>query len=166
MASSGSKHRHAKRAYSTKPVGRSPRASSMSVTKSMKSNRASGTIPELKLARLLRRRLVSSDLPGRPDIVYARSKVAVFVHGCFWHRCPVCDLPLPKTNADFWRRKFERNVERDRLNRKELESMGWRVLEVWEHEIRDDPAAAVRRIQALLALDADNTQTEARGTWA
>jgi DNA mismatch endonuclease, patch repair protein len=161
MASSGSKQGRTKRAYSTKPVGRSPSASSRSVAKSMKSNRASGTIPELKLAKLLRRKLVSTDLPGRPDFVYARSKVALFVHGCFWHRCPVCDLPLPRTNADFWRRKFERNVERDRLNRKELESMGWRVLEIWEHEIRGDPAAAVRRIQALLALDADNAQTHA-----
>ena len=88
MASSDSNEERDKRTYTTVPVGKSPKASSKSVTRSMKSNRASGTMPELTLARLLRRKLVSSDLPGRPDIVYAGSKVAVFVHGCFWHRCP------------------------------------------------------------------------------
>jgi DNA mismatch endonuclease, patch repair protein len=152
MASAGSSQRHAKRTYSSKPVGKSPKASSRSVTNSMRSNRASGTIPELTLARLLRRKLVSNGLPGRPDIVYARPKVAVFVHGCFWHRCPICDLPLPKTNPDFWRRKFERNVERDQINRLELESIGWRVLEVWEHEIKENPKAVASKIR----LEASN----------
>lgn len=136
-----------KRSYSTRPVGKSPKSSSRSVTKSMRSNRALGTMPELTLARLLRRKLVSNNLPGRPDIVYARSKVAVFVHGCFWHRCPVCDLGLPKTNTEFWRRKFERNVERDKLNRMELESMGWKVLEVWEHEVKQGPRLVAARIR-------------------
>ncbi len=145
------RRREYKRTYSTRPVGKSPKASSKSISVVMKSNRSSGTMPELTLARLLRRKLVSSDLPGRPDIVYARSKVAVFVHGCFWHRCPVCDLPLPKTNTGFWRRKFERNVERDQINRLELESMGWSVHEVWEHEIREDSAGCAMRIKDAIA---------------
>jgi DNA mismatch endonuclease (patch repair protein) len=147
MAPSSPKQGRGKRAYSTKPVGKSPKASSSSVSKSMKSNRASGTMPELTLARLLRRKLVSNDLPGSPDIVYARSKAAVFINGCFWHRCPVCDLGLPKTNTEFWRRKFERNVERDKLNRMELESMGWKVLEVWEHEVKQGPRQVAERIR-------------------
>ncbi len=113
----------------------------------MKSNRASGTMPELILAKLLRRKLLPNDLPGRPDIVFVRSKLAVFVHGCFWHRCPVCDLEFPKTNTQFWRRKFERNKERDKLNRLELESMGWKVLEVWEHEVKQSPRLVAERIQ-------------------
>jgi len=112
-------------------------------------------MPELTLARLLRRRLVSNGLPGRPDIVYARSKVAVFVHGCFWHRCPVCDLGLPKTNKEFWKRKFARNVERDKLNRIELESMGWKVLEVWEHEVKQNPRLVAERIRREASVKSD-----------
>jgi len=150
MASPNPRERN-KREYATRPVGKSPKASSKSVSSAMKSNRASGTIPELTLARLLRRRLVSSSLPGRPDIVYPRSKVAVFVNGCFWHRCPVCDLSLPKSNVDFWRRKFERNVERDRLNREELEAMGWQVIIVWEHELKESPDEVVSVIKRMLA---------------
>jgi DNA mismatch endonuclease, patch repair protein len=140
-----------KRSYSTSPVGKSPEASSKSVSIVMKSNRASGTIPELKLAKLLRKKLVTSDLPGRPDIVYARSKVAIFIHGCFWHRCRVCDLPLPKTNTAFWRRKFQRNVERDQINRLELESMGWKVLEIWEHELEQNAKAVAARVKRGLS---------------
>jgi DNA mismatch endonuclease (patch repair protein) len=150
MASVGSIQRRAKRNYSTKPVGKSPKASSMSVTKSMRSNRASGTLPEVMLARLLRRKLVSNGLPGKPDFIYAGAKIAVFVNGCFWHRCPDCDLPLPKTNPEFWRRKFERNVERDKINRKELQSMGWIVAEIWEHEIREDSHEVANRVKVLV----------------
>jgi DNA mismatch endonuclease, patch repair protein len=108
-------------------------------------------MPELTLARLLRRKLVSSRLPGKPDIVYPRSKVAVFVHGCFWHRCPTCNLPLPRTNSTFWQRKFARNVERDRLNKEELQTMGWRVVVIWEHEIREAPADSARQVKAASA---------------
>lgn len=146
MASSGLRE-HKRRAYLTMPVGKSPKASSKAISTVMKSNRASGTMPELILAKLLRRKLLPNELPGRPDIVFARSKLAVFVHGCFWHRCPVCDLDFPKTNTQFWRRKFERNEERDKLNRLELESMGWKVLEVWEHEVKQSPRLVAERIQ-------------------
>jgi DNA mismatch endonuclease (patch repair protein) len=149
MISPRSKGRR-KRVYATKPVGKSPEASSKSVSTVMKSNRASGTIPELQLARLLRRRIVSSVLPGRPDIVYPHSKVAVFVHGCFWHRCPVCKLRLPMTHTEFWERKFERNSERDKINREELQSMGWTVAEIWEHEIRENPRQAANRVKVLV----------------
>ena len=99
------------------------------------------------LSRLLRKKLTVNALPGRPDFVYRRSRVAVFVHGCFWHRCPVDSLPLPRIHAAFWRRKFARNVERDRLNREELESMGWKVFEIWEHEVKTDPRDCAERIR-------------------
>lgn len=138
------------RVYASRPVGESPPASSTAVSESMKSNKAIGTSPELALSRLLRKRLVRSDLPGSPDIVYPKQKVAVFVHGCFWHRCPIHAKGFPKTHTAFWRRKFERNVERDRLNRRELESMGWTVLEIWEHEVKEDPAAVAGRIRSLV----------------
>jgi len=96
------------------------------------------------------KRLARSKLPGRPDIVYPAQKVAVFVHGCWWHRCPRENYPLPKTHTAFWKRKFQRNAERDRLNREELESIGWRVIEIWEHEIDENLAQVISKIKSLL----------------
>ena len=140
-----------KRLYRSKPVGPAPGPASGAVSRSMKSNKSSGTVPELVLARLLRRRIVINALPGKPDFVYSGARLAVFVHGCFWHRCPTCNLPLPRTHSEYWRRKFERNIERDELNKEELHRMGWRVVEVWEHELRKNPHSAVRRIQTILS---------------
>ena len=134
------------RKYVSGPVGPSPRTRSNAVSKSMKSNRRRGTQPELLLSRRLRKRILKTHLPGSPDFVYPRQKVAVFVHGCYWHRCPIHARSLPRTHAAFWKRKFARNVERDRLNREELESMGWKVLEFWEHEVKANPRDCARRI--------------------
>jgi DNA mismatch endonuclease (patch repair protein) len=105
----------------------------------MKGNRSSGTRPELLLAKLLRKKIIKNNLPGTPDFIFKRKKTAVFLHGCFWHRCPQCAFNLPKRNRAFWARKFEQNVERDILVKQELESMGWRVVQVWEHELKQDP---------------------------
>jgi DNA mismatch endonuclease (patch repair protein) len=113
----------------------------------MKSNRPSGTKPELILSRLLRKRLAPNALPGNPDFVYPRGKLAVFVHGCFWHRCPIHGTRLPKTHRAYWRRKFERNVERDKMNKARLARIGWNVLEIWEHEVLKDPKQCVQRIR-------------------
>jgi DNA mismatch endonuclease (patch repair protein) len=119
----------------------------------MQANKGSGTKPELILAKVLRKRIIDSKLPGSPDFTYPKSKVAVFVNGCFWHRCPIHGRSLPKTNIEFWRRKFERNMERDRLNRAELESMGWKVIEVWEHDVKENPRDVARRIRNLAASE-------------
>ena len=116
-----------------------PRSSSTSVTKSMRGNRSSGTGPELVLAKLLRKKIIKNNLPGTPDFIFKRRKIAIFLHGCFWHRCPQCALNLPRRNREFWSEKFERNVKRDILVKQELESMGWRVVQVWEHELKQDP---------------------------
>jgi DNA mismatch endonuclease (patch repair protein) len=118
----------------------------------MKANRATETSPEVALRRALRRtglpgyRKNWRGVPGRPDIAYPGRRVAVFVHGCFWHRCPRCDLPLPRTNADFWRRKFERNRERDRRKVRRLEDTGWRVFVFWECEVNEDAGACARTV--------------------
>lgn len=82
----------------------------------------------------------------RPDVVFAKAKVAVFVDGCFWHGCPD-HATWPKNNADFWRAKIEGNQARDRDTDARLAAAGWRVLRVWEHE---DPTTAARRVQAAL----------------
>lgn len=71
----------------------------------------------------------------RPDFVFRREKVAVFVDGCFWHRCPL-HCQMPENNREFWEQKLSRNVERDRLVDRELRKAGWRVWRVWEHSLK------------------------------
>ncbi|WP_374368607.1 very short patch repair endonuclease [Dongia sp.] len=96
--------------------------------------------PEMKVrlamyAAGLRYRLHAKGLPGRPDLVFRSRRLAVFVHGCFWHQHPdgSCKLArMPKSKLDFWRPKLEGNRERDARNRRELEARGWSVVEVWE----------------------------------
>lgn len=96
------------------------------------------TKPELIVRRFLHRlgyryRLHARDLPGRPDIVFRSRKVAVFVHGCYWHRHPDCRFAYtPKSRVDFWTDKFEQNVARDERVSYELEARGWSVVVVWE----------------------------------
>ena len=92
-------------------------------------------------------------LPGRPDMTFPRLRLAVFLDGCFWHRCPVCSLPAPKANAEFWHEKLTANVRRDADVRSKLEGLGWTVLTIWEHEIRPDPRpralALAHQVRAL-----------------
>jgi DNA mismatch endonuclease (patch repair protein) len=103
------------------------------------------TKPEMIVRRLLhgmgfRYRLHAKDLPGRPDIVFRRRRAAIFVQGCFWHRHPDpnCRLArLPKSRIDFWLPKLEGNRIRDQANLERLSSLGWRVLLVWECQLRD-----------------------------
>ena len=142
------------RASSPRPLGPPPPASSPAVSRVMRSNRAAETAPEISLRKALREvglpgyRKNWSGAPGRPDIVYPGKRLAVFVNGCFWHRCPRCDLPLPKSNTDFWRRKFERNKERDRRKVLTLEELGWKVHVIWEHEVREDPGRCAQEVLA------------------
>ena len=72
------------------------------------------------------------------------------VNGCFWHRCPKCALPTPKTHREFWKNKFRLNVERDSRKLAELEATGWRVLVIWECEIQKDIDLCVKRIREAL----------------
>lgn len=87
-------------------------------------------------------------LPGRPDVIFPAIRLAIFVHGCFWHRCPTCDLPEPRANADFWRQKFAANLARDRRAEEALRLKGWSILTVWEHELRADLVEAASRVAA------------------
>src|SRR6185503_11726704 len=86
-------------------------------------------------------------LPGKPDIVLARRRKVIFVHGCFWHqheRAACLDGRKPKSNTDYWHPKLLRNVERDAQHVAALEAEGWQVLTVWECEVRDEAALAQR----------------------
>lgn len=107
--------------------------------------KARDTKPEMVVRRLLhamayRYRLHAKDLPGRPDIVFRGRRLAIFVNGCFWHRHPDPDCRLarlPKSRLDFWLPKLDANRQRDIENIERLEGLGWRVLLVWECELRD-----------------------------
>lgn len=107
------------------------------------------TKPELAVRRIahklgLRFRLHRKDLPGRPDLVFPRRRLAVFVHGCFWHRHDGCRYAYtPKSRVAFWTKKFAENVARDRRNEEALRDLGWRVLVIWECITRNEEA--VRR---------------------
>lgn len=82
-------------------------------------------------------------LPGRPDVIFTRAKLAVFVDGCFWHRCPEHST-APKNNSTWWADKLEANVQRDARQTTQLADLGWAVLRIWEHE---DPVAAADLIE-------------------
>ncbi|WP_354412660.1 very short patch repair endonuclease [Variovorax atrisoli] len=89
-------------------------------------------------------------LPGTPDFAWPGLKVAVFVDGCFWHGCPRCNRPLPKTNSAFWAAKVARNQRRDRASARRLRALGWSVLRVWEHAL-SNPQRVLARIKRALA---------------
>jgi len=123
--------------------------------------RGKNTKPELIVRRMLfasgyRFRLHRQDLPGAPDIVIPWRKVAIFVHGCFWHMHQGCRYAkLPTTRPDFWKAKLEANVERDLRAVNELQALGWRVLCVWECSTRDAATAAELRRAMSLWIEGD-----------
>jgi DNA mismatch endonuclease, patch repair protein len=95
---------------------------------------------EGRVASLFRREGITgwrrhAALPGKPDFYFARDKVAVFVHGCFWHGCERCQRRLPVKNREFWQQKISKNATRDRATVRELRRRGVSVLTVWEHEL-------------------------------
>jgi DNA mismatch endonuclease, patch repair protein len=131
------------------PVRRPPPLNAHVTAQMSRMPRAS-TGPELAIRRELHRRGLRfrvnyRALPGRPDVAFTRARIAVFVDGCFWHRCPEHGT-LPKNNREWWLVKLDRNVERDREKDLLLEGAGWAVIHLWEH---DDPIAASDRIQDL-----------------
>jgi DNA mismatch endonuclease (patch repair protein) len=136
-----------------------PTASSYVAHRTMKANRRVDTRPERQLRSALHnrglrfrkdKRIRAGDRWVRPDIIFGPTRVAVFVDGCFWHRCPA-HATDPQANAAFWQDKFDRNVRRDEADNLALRQAGWVVVRVWEHE--DVSVAAGIVEQAVLRND-------------
>jgi DNA mismatch endonuclease (patch repair protein) len=128
-----------------------PRPSSDSVSRAMKGNRANNTSPEI----ILRKALCAQGIrgyrlnwrlaPGKPDLAFPGRKLAIFIHGCFWHSCPLCKIPIPQKNRAYWTAKLLGNQRRDTRTRRELRKQNWRVLVIWECQLERSPSRAVRR---------------------
>jgi len=112
-------------------------------SKNMAAVKSKNTQPELAVRRVAHRlgyrfRLHRTDLPGKPDIVFPRLRLAVFVHGCFWHQHPNCTKSvLPTSNSAFWSAKLTRNVARDKQNTEHLNKLGWATTTIWECETKN-----------------------------
>ena len=112
--------------------------------------RVRDTAPELAVHSIahrmgLRFRLHRKDLPGRPDLVFPRHRLVVFVHGCFWHRYKGCQhASTPKSRTAFWTEKFAANVARDARQEAALRALGWRILVIWECETRQKATVECR----------------------
>jgi DNA mismatch endonuclease, patch repair protein len=124
-----------------------PPPSSPEVSAFMRGMKRADTRPEIQLRRALhalglRFRLHDARLPGRPDVVLPRSRIVVFVDGCFWHGCPDHGV-APKANAEFWRTKLEANRARDLRVDDALRALGWTAVRVWEHEAAGEAASRV-----------------------
>ncbi|WP_313552390.1 very short patch repair endonuclease [Pseudomonas sp.] len=112
-------------------------------SRTMRAVRSHDTGPEMVVRRFLhslgfRYRLHSRELPGVPDIVFPSRRIAIFVHGCFWHQHPGCHKAArPKSNIEYWTRKLDGNMARDERHYVALKNAGWKVLIIWECETRD-----------------------------
>jgi len=138
--------------------GRAPIPENEKISRVMSANKGKNTKPELILRKTLYHsglpgyRLHWKKAPGKPDICYPSRKLAIFINGCFWHRCPYCNPPMPKSNTAFWEEKFMRNFERDKRKINELESEGWKVIVFWECEIKNELERSIRKVSAKIAI--------------
>lgn len=129
--------------------------------------RGRDTKPELLVRRIahglgFRFRLHRRDLPGCPDIVFPRYRSVILVHGCFWHRHPNCRFASsPKSRVEYWQKKFEGNVLRDRRNQRALTDLGWRTMVIWECETKDTKAVAARIESFLRKKDSNSDESTA-----
>ena len=106
--------------------------------------RSKNTSPEMRVRSVLHKqgyrfRLHHENLPGKPDLILKKFRLAIFVHGCFWHRHKGCKFAYrPKTNTEFWDNKFNKNIERDQRVEGKLHDLGWKTLTIWECESKHE----------------------------
>lgn len=112
--------------------------------------RSSNTTPEIVIKKLLKKQnivfeMYSKDIFGKPDFVFRKEKLAIFIDGCFWHGCKI-HRTIPETNREFWKRKIDYNKKRRIKIKKLLMKKGWKVLEFWEHDVNKNPYEVVSKI--------------------
>jgi DNA mismatch endonuclease, patch repair protein len=132
-------------------------------SRTMSRIRKTDTKPELIVRRLtfsrgLRYRKYAAHLPGKPDLVFATARVAVFVDGDFWHGWRFGKWEH-KLSSEYWRTKIRRNRERDRKNRRRLRNDGWTVVRIWEHEVEANREACVDRIETAVRRNIANSRS-------
>ncbi len=117
--------------------------------------RAKNTKPEIKFRKLLSDRGIKnyktnySSLLGKPDMIFIKNRVVVFIDGCFWHKCPLCFVK-PKTRTRFWMKKITENLGRDKIVNNELKKSGWSVIRIWEHDVERNPERTILRLLKIL----------------
>jgi len=143
-----------KREYSRD--GRAPIPKSEVTSRTMSAIKAKNTKPELLLRKALWQagirgyRLHWKKAPGKPDISFPGKKIAIFVNGCFWHRCPYCQLAIPKSHSEFWKDKFKKNVDRDKNKISLLEAHGWSTITIWECKLKERTETFVSLIKDII----------------
>jgi DNA mismatch endonuclease (patch repair protein) len=112
------------------------------------------TSPEMRVRKAIhaagfRYRLYRKDLPGKPDLTLSKYRIVVFVHGCFWHWHGCKRSRMPSSNTEYWRRKIDNNVRRDRENLEKLKNLGWEPVSVWECELKEGSEALIEKLRGL-----------------
>jgi DNA mismatch endonuclease (patch repair protein) len=125
-------------------------------SQNMSKIRSKDTLPELLIRKALwrmgyRYKLHYKLLPGKPDIVIIKHKIVIFVHGCFWHRHENCiEASRPKTNSEYWETKINRNIDRDRKHQEEIKQLGWKVIIIWECDVKKDIEENIKLLEKQL----------------
>lgn len=136
--------------------GRAPIPEDDSTSRIMSSIRGRNTKPELIIRKELWNkgirgyRLHWKKVPGTPDISFPGKKIAIFINGCFWHRCPICNPMYPKSHKEFWKEKFRKNMERDKRKIDLLTADNWKALVIWECEIKNNLIKCINEVEKII----------------
>ena len=142
--------------------GRSPIPEKEITSKIMSRIKGKNTKPEITLRQEMWKngirgyRLHWKKAAGRPDIAFPSKKVAIFVNGCYWHRCSNCNPSFPKTHQDFWKDKFKKNKERDKKKINDLQEDDWKVIVIWECKIKKNIEECINEIKDVLIINESN----------
>jgi len=126
-------------------------------SRNMSKIRSKNTLPEIRIRKALwqmgyRYRLHYKLLPGKPDIVIIKYKIAIFINGCFWHRHKNCiEASFPKTNSDYWETKISKNIERDKRNQKEIKKLGWKTIVIWECMVKKEKKDNIKLLENIFS---------------
>jgi len=120
----------------------------------MRAVKSKGTRLEQRVFKALRKRGLKfrtnvANLPGKPDIAIKKYKIVIFLDSCFWHGCPL-HCRMPKSNVEYWQKKIERNKRRDALITENYKKMGWNVLRIWEHELKENFEKTIDKIERFI----------------